>query len=842
MQKPRRFALVALVWIGMVAGLGLGIAEVKAAASPALHLQELQLSVEDHHKSVSWQFSTPPTAVKAFLLSAPARLVIDISGLASQVPSATYTTTDATLWRVRQGAHPRHVRFVLDFKGKTVPDFVVEQNASRITVVLKTPEGSGQEAYTQELFPRRSVTRDRVQPSPVPAVSSPSNADLAADNGLAGLDTDVAGVAQTAQVFLPPSAGTPEASSSAAVLHLQELQLAGEGNQKTLTFHFSRPPTTLRSFALNAPSRLVIDVTGPVTSSPSVMYVATDSLVQHVRSGTHPSRLRFVLDLTSSRIPPFDVTQNGTVVTAVFTLSQPEETQSHVLFRRSIPAALAAHGSPYPISEPAPAPPPVAFSAHAADETSTGTSVREQLDQTSSESQLLAETAPRREPEESLFSKLRDRVDGIAFVKNETAFRLHSPHQFSKVENWLQADVDVELTDWAKLTTIGRVLIDPANHLESNIHDFNAGPIDRWEESDFFEAELRELYLEIVYEDFDFRFGRQQVVWGESLGLRILDVLHPQDFREFILDDFIDARIPLWGSRVDYTFEDWTFEGIWFLDFEENRLADQGSEWQFRNAPLPALPVQTPFPPFPSVQVAKTKKPQDGRLSDSEVGFRVTRFLRNMDVSLNYFYGWGDFPVPFRSTTGLNQFLIEPRHERFHLLGGTFNYAFDIFVIRGEGGLKLGEHFVSTDPREADGVKQREFLSYVLGLDWTVNDNLTANFQFFQNVIFNKPKDIPDEAVNNIVSVFLRADFLNETLFPQFVALYGINFGDFLLRPLVEYQINDFLTVKLGVDVFLGSRSGLFGQFGAPAGRFRDRHFTGQNDRIFLELKRSFAL
>jgi hypothetical protein len=130
----------------------------------------------------------------------------------------------------------------------------------------------------------------------------------------------------------------------------------------------------------------------------------------------------------------------------------------------------------------------------------------------------------------------------------------------------------------------------------------------------------------------------------------------------------------------------------------------------------------------------------------------------------------------------------------------------------------------------------------VFGLDWTVNDNLTANFQFFQNVIFNKPKDVPDEAVNNIVSVFLRADFLNETLFPQFVALYGINFGDFLLRPLVEYQINDFLTVKLGADVFLGSRSGFFGQFGASAGSLRDRHFTGQNDRIFLEIKRSFAL
>jgi len=48
------------------------------------------------------------------------------------------------------------------------------------------------------------------------------------------------------------------------------------------------------------------------------------------------------------------------------------------------------------------------------------------------------------------------------------------------------------------------------------------------------------------------------------------------------------------------------------LDFEANRPADQGSEWQFRNVPTPALPIQTLFPPFPSVQVAKIKEPQDG--------------------------------------------------------------------------------------------------------------------------------------------------------------------------------------------------------------------------------------
>ena len=793
MKKPRRAACVALLWVGIVAGLGPQTAEVRASAAPALHVQELRLRVAADQKSVSWQFSHPPTAVKTFALSAPARLVIDVSGPVGGARSTSYATQDESLWRIRQGTHSQRLRFVLDFKTTRVPAYVIEHDGARLSAVLQDPGGSRE--YTQQLFPPRS-----------------------------GTSTEVA--------------------SSTADLHLQELQLGVESQQKTLSFHFSQSPRTVRSFALSTPSRLVLDVTGPVTGGPSARYAAGDTLVQGVRSGSHPSRLRFVVDLASGHIPPFELRHSGNRVSLVFALSTPEKSQAQVLFRRASPTALAARAAAEPTPPPAAVPAPAAPVAPPQEPTPARRPPLPSVAESAAPRPSAVEsrpTAPSPPAEKKMLSRLhelwQERVDGVAFVKNETAFRLHSPRQFSKVQNWLEIDVDVELTDWATLTTIGRALMDPINHLESNIHDFAAGPIDRWASSDFFQAELRELYLEIVYEDFDFRFGRQQVVWGESLGLRILDVINPQDFREFILDDFIDARIPLWGTRIDYTFADWVFEGVWFLDFEDNRPADLGSEWQFREVGQLDLFLQSP-----AVQLAKTKKPQDGRLSDSEVGFRITRFMRNMDLSLNYFYAWSDFPVGFRRTLGGNRFLIEPRHTRFHLVGGTFNYAFDVFVIRGEGGLKLGQHFVSTDPRDADGIRQREFLSYVLGLDWTVNDNLLANFQFFQNVIFNKPKDIPDEAVNNIVSAFLRADFINETLFLELIALYGINFGELLIRPQVEYQINDFLSVTLGLDFFIGPRSGFFGQYAAPARRLRKRHFTGRNNRIFLEVKRSFTL
>ena len=794
-------------WLGLFVGLGPQTAELRASGPLVLEVQELRLESTAGHKRLNWRFSTAPTEVKAFGLSDPPRLVIDVSGPAQGTISTSYTTHDETVWRIRQGAHPQRLRFVLDFKTDSLPSYTIEHDGTRLSALVQTP-GDAREASRQLFPPLRTASGQTASATPAAPSARP-------------------------QASAPTASG--EATPAAAGLHLDELQLGLEDDRQALSFVFSQSPHSVRSFALSDPPRLVLDVTGPVAPGPSARYTARDALVSAVRVGSHPDRLRFVVDLSGSQIPPFEVRQQENQLRLVFAQSPAEGVQAQVLFRRPGTTALAARTpaapSPAPTAPtvaeaPAPAPPPAAQPARQAF--------------------VPAVTAPEPSPEEEdeksmlpswVHQLWQERIDGVAFIKNETAFRLYSPRQFSKAQNWLEIDVDIELSDWMTLTSIGRALIDPANHLESNTHDFGAGPIDRWASGDFFQAELRELYLEIVQGDFDLRVGRQQVVWGESLGLRILDVINPQDFREFILDDFIDARIPLWGTRLDYTFGDWVFEGVWFLDFEDNRPADLGSEWQFRESGQLDLFLQSP-----AIQLAKTKKPRDGRLSDSEVGFRVTRFMRNMDVSLNYFYAWSDFPVGFRRTIGGNRFLVEPRHTRFHLLGGTFNYAFDVFVIRGEGGLKLGQHFVSTDLRDADGIRQREFLSYVLGLDWTVNDNLMANFQFFQNVIFNKPSDIPDEAVNNIVSVFLRADFINETLFPELIALYGINFGELLIRPQIEYQLTDYLSVTLGADFFIGPRSGFFGQYAAPARRLRRGYFTGRNGRVFLEVKRSFSL
>ena len=100
----------------------------------------------------------------------------------------------------------------------------------------------------------------------------------------------------------------------AASLHLQEIRLATEGRTRRVLFHFSHPPDSIQSFSLSSPSRIVIDVHGPVRKLPSRTYPAEDALLMQVRTGSHPQRLRLVLDLNGQTAPVHSVEHQATKV------------------------------------------------------------------------------------------------------------------------------------------------------------------------------------------------------------------------------------------------------------------------------------------------------------------------------------------------------------------------------------------------------------------------------------------------------------------------------------------------------------------------------------------------
>jgi len=66
---------------------------------------------------------------------------------------------------------------------------------------------------------------------------------------------------------------------------------------------------------------------------------------------------------------------------------------------------------------------------------------------------------------------------------------------------------------------------------------------------------LREFYFDTNGGGWDFRLGKQQVVWGTADGIKLLDIMNPTDFRELNQNVSEDSRIPVWMINAEKYFD-----------------------------------------------------------------------------------------------------------------------------------------------------------------------------------------------------------------------------------------------------------------------------------------------
>ena len=71
------------------------------------------------------------------------------------------------------------------------------------------------------------------------------------------------------------------------------------------------------------------------------------------------------------------------------------------------------------------------------------------------------------------------------------------------------------------------------------------------------EIDLNELNIELeIFQNLDFKAGRQVVVWGKSDSIRITDILNPLDNRTPGLVDIKNLRLGRTMSKLDYYMND----------------------------------------------------------------------------------------------------------------------------------------------------------------------------------------------------------------------------------------------------------------------------------------------
>ena len=414
------------------------------------------------------------------------------------------------------------------------------------------------------------------------------------------------------------------------------------------------------------------------------------------------------------------------------------------------------------------------------------------------------------------------RVEFSALVETEWAYGTKQ-HSSQKLELLFEPEVNVALPNNRKLTAIGRLRADARDKLEPDDppQDEVSGFSRRLLIGNKTDLELREFYLETEAGRAFLTLGKQQIVWGKADGLKVLDVVNPQDFREFILDDFDDSRIPLWAVNAEIPINDDMLQLIWIPDRTYHALPEPDSLYAFTS---PAI-VPT-APPGVAVNVERGQRP-DRFFADSDFGARYSTFRKGWDLTLNYLYHYYDTPVLFQSLSMTPQgplVTVTPRYERSHLFGGTFSNAFGDWVVRGEVGYSTDRFFLTNDPADSDGVIKTNELAYVLGLDWSGIEDTFLSFQLFQSRLADDPPGLVRDQADNTVTFLARRDFLNETVTAEVLWLHNLNEDDGLVRPKISYEWKSNIKVWLGADVFYGTETGLFGQF-------------DQNDRLVLGME-----
>ena len=397
------------------------------------------------------------------------------------------------------------------------------------------------------------------------------------------------------------------------------------------------------------------------------------------------------------------------------------------------------------------------------------------------------------------------------FVRGELAYTYGEPDHWSKMLVRAELDGQGALTDRIKYKIGARLDYD----FVYDVTNFYPSDVERDQRINFL---VRENYLDFGAGDWDFRLGRQHVVWGEMVGLFFADVVSAKDLREFILPDFDVLRIPQWAARAEYFKDDFHAELVWIPVPSYDEIGKPGAEF------FPAVPSPPPgfATLFDNEQFPKRK------LSNTNIGVRFSLLRDGFDMS-GFYYGSRDAqPTFYREivTTPQPAFVYQARHDRIDQLGGTLAKDFGPVVFKAEAVYTRGRSYSTVSLDDDDGVVRQNTLDLVGGLDFTLQQDTRFNVQLFNRTFFDHDPDLVYKRNEPGYSLLVNHK-LASRLEVEVLYIASLNRNDWMVRPRLIWGFQPNWTLIAGVDIFDGPPLGLFGQF-------------DNRDRVYTEVRYSF--
>jgi hypothetical protein len=487
---------------------------------------------------------------------------------------------------------------------------------------------------------------------------------------------------------------------------------------------------------------------------------------------------------------------------------------------------------------------------------------------------------------------VRERVTFAGFVENTTGLsvaagdsKFDTSNRFIMNRFTIQPELNIDLAESAKLFISWRFVKEPRYNSEARNRRRNSPSLHPLENTFYDEDSVKpwESVLDVVPTDrLSLRFGRQFISWGETDGLRLLDVINPQDgtfsppaaANLFNLDE---TRVPLWGLRAIYKLFPASNTAIEFIAMpgyeEAKKRVDEGAPTAGRWAPHPEtrMPLGRLF--TDGLTGRPTIIPFIARIlpdagDNWRVGGRIVHTIGKLNLGIGYLHLYnpqsadlvlklvGTSPGPTATSTRAYLKLV---NDRTSIYAAHFNYPVEELktALKGEvafypskpyniskypgSGFRAGPH-----PRHPDGTVEKNTLRYSIGLDHSTfipllhpDDpwrDFRLSFQLFQGIIFDHEDGIRVFAgaekikkVSNSLTLRVSTGYLGDTILPDIFLGYDPE-GYWMANPAVSYipPWNEKIRLSLITAIYWGRNK--FKSFGS----------FDEKDSIFLKMRYQF--
>ncbi len=342
-------------------------------------------------------------------------------------------------------------------------------------------------------------------------------------------------------------------------------------------------------------------------------------------------------------------------------------------------------------------------------------------------------------------------------------------------------------------------------------------------------VELSEAYMDLYSfpsSSMDIRLGRQIINWGTADGINPTSNICPDDL-EMLLD--FGNHLGVNAFKGTYYASSATFECVYIPTFTPARLPPP----EYAAALVSAYSSGMDLPPGVSLEgfTQQDELPYNDLGESSQFAVKLATFARGFDLSLSYYYGRDDLPLP--GALSLQDSVITLIYPRLQVIGGDFAGSLGSAGFWGEGGLFLPEEVLLEIPGLPSVVIQESdpYTRFVAGSDYTFRNGVYVNAQVLHGFLHERGSD----NLNDYLAFRVEQDAMGDklTIIPISVLLsvsdweapeenYGVAYV-----PELRYKPVDNVEMTVSCSVLHGEGDNMFSQL-------------GDLDDLFLKVRASF--